>query len=240
MRNTHTATEQHHRTRWKHSISAAVAHTRIVILTGILVLTGCSAGNTPTPTETAGANPPTSTSAVTVPPSTTAPPTTAAYQAATANGPAQNVPIPTLPAKAKEFSKEGLLAFAEYWYATLGYAFETGDAGPMMAVTGSGCLNCGAMKETVVSWHSEGRWIVGGQMYVISQTTSFEPVEDGTYQVVSMVRQQNVKFYRQDKTLAGDRGPQPAIADILVANYSSDRWAAVTVDHLEGSKGSKG
>ncbi|MDJ0314706.1 DUF6318 family protein [Arthrobacter sp. H35-D1] len=174
---------------------------------------------------------------MTAPPSTAAPATAAAYQPATANGPAQNVPVPTLPAKAKEFSKDGLLAFAEYWYSTLGYAFETGDPGPMMEISGSGCPNCDAMKDVVVSWNSEGRWIVGGQMHVLSQTATFKPVEDGTYQVITMVRQQNVKYYGSDKSLVEDRGPKPSIADILVANYSSDRWIAVTVEHLKGSKG---
>ncbi|MDO5753065.1 DUF6318 family protein, partial [Arthrobacter sp.] len=208
-----------------------------IFVAALLILTGCSTTPTPPEATSTGTNSPTKTGTAASASATATPSSVVVYQPATANGPAQNVPVPVLPERAKEFSKEGLLAFAEHWYATLGYAFETGDPAPMTEVTGSGCLNCDAMKETVVAWHSEGRWIVGGQMYVLSQTATFVPVDDGTYQVISMVRQQNVKFFSGDKSLVEDRGAKPAVADILVANYSTDRWIAVTVEHLKGSKG---
>lgn len=141
-----------------------------------------------------------------------------------------------LPDLAKVFSKEGLIAFAEYWYETLGYAFETGDPEPMMAITSTGCPTCEAMKQAVESWHSEGRWIVGGQMIVSSTDTSFVPVEDGSYQVVLLVRQENVKYFRGDKTLAEDKGIKTAVADLLVARYVSGKWTVANVSHLQGSK----
>ncbi|WP_354212439.1 DUF6318 family protein [Arthrobacter sp. UYCu511] len=162
--------------------------------------------------------------------------TAAAYKPATETGPAENVPVPVLPEKAKEFSKEGLIAFTEYWYQTLGYAFETGDPDPMMAISGEDCPSCEAMKVAVVPWHSEGRWIMGGQMMVLSATTSFVPLEAGTYQVTALVRQQRVKYFHGDKTLAEDKGAKSTLGDLVVADYSSGQWVALNVTHLEGSK----
>ncbi|SEE46322.1 hypothetical protein SAMN04489740_1475 [Arthrobacter alpinus] len=207
----------------------------VVFLSVMLVLSGCtSSGDDPSP----GVTSPAGTAGETTPPTTTTavpPPTAAVYKPASDTGPAENVPKPVLPAKAQEFSKEGLIAFTEYWYSTLGYAFETGDPEPMMTITDPGCRTCNAMKEAVVPWHEEGRWIVGGQMHVLSSDTPFTPAADGNYQVTLMVRQQNVKYYRGDKTLAEDRGVKPTVADILIATYGSGRWTAITVEHLQGS-----
>ena len=37
------------------------------------------------------------------------------------------MPVPELPEAAKAETKEGLEAFARYWFALLNYAYETGD-----------------------------------------------------------------------------------------------------------------
>ncbi|MBP2414607.1 hypothetical protein JOF48_003406 [Arthrobacter stackebrandtii] len=124
------------------------------LIAGVLALVGCSTPPTATPSSSTGA----ATSAPvesTAPPPTTAAP--AVYKPATDQGPAENVPVPVLPDKAKEFSKEGLMAFTEYWYSTLGYAFETGDTKPMTDITGTGCPICSVMTKAAVAWHEEGR-----------------------------------------------------------------------------------
>ncbi|WP_306986949.1 DUF6318 family protein [Arthrobacter silviterrae] len=147
------------------------------------------------------------------------------------------MPVPVLPAKAKEFSKEGLEAFATYWYATLGYAFETGDAGPMLAISDPGCKPCNAMKSSAIGGHENGRWIVGGQMEVLTTEASFDPAPGGSYQTITMVRQSQVKYYRADKSLSKDLGAKSSVADIVVTNYVKGQWIAQTVEHLKGSSG---
>lgn len=92
---------------------------------------------------------------------------------ATDQGPAENVPVPVLSEMAKEFSKEGLIAVNEYWYSTLGYAFETGDSEPMMSIRGPNCRPCEAMRKTVEAWYSDGKWISGGQMIIDPPNSSF-------------------------------------------------------------------
>ena len=73
-------------------------------------------------------------------------------------------------------------------------------------------------------------------MTVLTADTTFVLAADGNYQVTAMVRQQNVKFYRADKSLAEDRGAKPTVADILIADYSSGQWIAITVELLKGSQ----
>lgn len=219
----HTTVEQH----GKHRVILAL------LIAGALALAGCSS-----PPKTAATTPPVSAPPTSEPATTPAPTPSAAaiYKPATAKGPAENVPVPVLPEKAKEFSKEGLIAFTKYWYSTLGYAFETGDPEPMMTVTGPDCPTCKAMKAAVVPWHTEGRWIVGGQMIVLSVEASFVPLDDGAYQAVAMVRQQNVKYFRGDGTLAEDKGIKPTTGDLFVASYTQGHWMASNVSHLAGSK----
>ncbi|WP_104092571.1 DUF6318 family protein, partial [Arthrobacter sp. GMC3] len=201
-------------------------------ITALLLITGCTSlqAENPPPLTTK----PTTTTATT---STATPPTPApAYTPATADGPAQNVPTPILPEKAKEFSKEGLEAFARHWYTTLGYAFETGDPAPMMAITNPDCKTCNAMKDGVTSGHADGKWIVGGQMTVVSMDSTFKQMPDETFQVVGMVRQQHVIYYNADKSVRKDLGVKVAIADIVVGKYANGHWTAITVEHLQGSK----
>ncbi|MFP5313120.1 MAG: DUF6318 family protein, partial [Actinomycetes bacterium] len=67
-------------------------------------------------------------------PSASATPTptpSAVYKPADATGPAQNVPVPVLPEVAKTETKEGLEAFAKYWYELLSYGYESGDTKPL-------------------------------------------------------------------------------------------------------------
>ncbi|MCU6481123.1 DUF6318 family protein [Arthrobacter sp. A2-55] len=222
--------------------AAAVAAVVAAVVAASLLLTGCSSAAPPvagsgSPGQSA---PSTATAAATAAPTnppTTVPAPAPAYKPATAAGPAQNVPVPVLPAKAKEFSKEGLEAFATYWYSTLGYAFETGDPGPMLAISDPGCKPCNAMKSAATGGHENGRWIVGGQMEVLTTEASFDPAPDGSYQTITMVRQSQVKYYRADKSLSKDLGAKSSVADIVVTDYVKGQWIAQTVEHLKGSSG---
>lgn len=205
---------------------------------GLVVLSACTAS----PPGTGATTPPGSTNSATAAtspaPTTAAPTTAAAYKPATAKGPAQNVPVPVVPEKAKEFSKAGLIAFAEYWYQTLGYSFETGDPDPMEAISDPGCRTCEAIGKMVVAGHSDGKWIMGGRMVIGTPSTSFASAPDGTYQAITMARQEQVKYFKADKSLSKDLGVTIAEADILVGVYKDGRWVALTVEHLDGSNGS--
>ncbi|MEV8144132.1 DUF6318 family protein [Specibacter sp. NPDC078709] len=166
----------------------------------------------------------------------TPPPTSAAvYKPATADGPAQNVPIPVLPETAKEFSKEGLLAFAEHWYSTLGYAFETGDSGPMMQISEPSCKTCLFIKEPVENWYKEGGWAVGGQMNILQTTSPFSETTDGAYQAMLLVRQTKVSYYSADGKLTKDHPQAIARTNLVEAVYTNGGWIAMTAEILKKS-----
>lgn len=201
----------------------------------MLPLAGCTSTPTdPTTGESSSTGgSPVATTATATSEQPSSPSTTAAvYKPATADGPAQNVPVPVLPEKAKEFSKEGLIAFTEYWYSTLGYVFETGDAGPMMEISDQGCKTCRQINEPVGTWYEEGGWVAGGQMVVLQSTTTFIETPEGTYQAILLVRQNKVSYYKSDGSLSFDYPQDIAEKNILVASFKDDRWLAHTAEPM--------
>ncbi len=189
------------------------------LLAGVLVLAGCSSPPAP-PSGSTGA-------ATAAPAATTAPsPVAGPYKAASAEGPAENVPVPVLPEAAKEFSKEGLMAFAEYWFSTLGYVYETGDSGPMMAITEPTCEICAVVNGKLAETYAEGRWVVGGQMEVAQTISYFTPLSDGDYQAEVEVLQVRPVYYNADGTLRKAFEQYPVETNIVNAHWEEGRWIA--------------
>ena len=202
---------------------------------GAVLLAGCSSPAPPvtgsgSPGQSAPATATAAASAAQTNPPTTVP--APAYKPATAAGPAQNVPVPVLPAKAKEFSKEGLEAFATYWYSTLGYVFETGNSKPMMAITDEKCGTCQKTNGPIAEWYKSRGWITGGKMTVHSSTSSFQMTPNGAYQAILLIEQSQVSYFNPDGSLDEALPPTAARQDILVAKYASGRWTANTAEHL--------
>ncbi|WP_255770864.1 DUF6318 family protein [Pseudarthrobacter sulfonivorans] len=204
------------------------AATIAAVAAGALVLSGCNAGGGPGVTDTAS-------TAVSQAPSATPTPTpsaTPAYVPASASGRAQNVPVPVLPEVAKTETKEGLEAFARYWYETLSYAYETGDTKPLESASGPSCGSCAKVKTEVTEWHSDGRWMAGGKMHVEGVHSDFIETGPATYQAVVQVYQETTDYYLSNATLKGSVPRQPAIGDIVIAGFDASGWRANTVEHL--------
>ncbi len=106
----------------------------LVVLT-LLPVTACTSGGT-TPGATAAPESSSPTASLTPTPSPTP---TASYKPADASGRAQNVPVPVLPDAAKAETKEGLEAFARYWFQLLSYGYETGDVSRIVEITSPAC-----------------------------------------------------------------------------------------------------
>lgn len=191
-----------------------------------VALAGCNSAGEPKPAATASSLAAESTS-----PSPT-PTATATYKPADATGRAQNVPVPVLPDVAKTETKEGLEAFARYWYSTLSYAYETGDLRPLEAVSGKACTSCAKVKAEVTDWHSEGRWLAGGKLHVEGVHSDFVESGPSEYQAVVQVYQETINYYLADSTLKGTLPRKAAVGDIVVATFDSNGWKANTVEHL--------
>lgn len=127
-----------------------------------LALSGCNFGGSPGPGGTSSqVAEETPTASATATPSPTP---SAVYKPADASGPAQNVPVPVLPEVAKTETKEGLEAFAKYWFALLSYGYETGDTERLSALSGPDCQFCKGLVQNIETAWSEGKWISGGQI----------------------------------------------------------------------------
>jgi hypothetical protein len=151
------------------------------------------------------------------------------YKPASADGPAENVPLPKMPKEAKEKSKAGLEAFTRYWYELLNYAYESGDLKPLEKATAASCLRCQDVGEVISDWHSEGRWMLGGQVKVDGTGTDYVKDGAGNYQVAVQLTSSELRYYSADRSLH-DTDPKSEVSlDILVAKYEKDAWLTIDV-----------
>ncbi|WFP16262.1 DUF6318 family protein [Citricoccus muralis] len=77
---------------------------------------------------------------------------------ASADGPAQNVPVPALPDAAREQTPEGAEATLEYWWDAMEYLYLTGDPEQLMAASEADCEVCEMMVETWESAYRNDEW----------------------------------------------------------------------------------
>lgn len=203
-----------------------------VVVAAALTFTGCNSGGDP---NSGGTTSPTSAATESVSPSASPTPTpTAAYKPADATGPAQNVPVPVLPEVAKSETKEGLEAFARYWFELLSYSYETGDVTQISAITSPSCVMCERAKEVQRGWYDEGRWLGGGKVRTPSVSTNFKVAEDGNYQVAVQVSQEAMSYYNPDGSL-DSTDPKPADSgSLMLAVYKNGAWFVNTIEPIAG------
>ena len=203
-----------------------------VFLASVLVLSACNGGGTTPGNEGTSGSASASASASSTPSPTPTP--TAAYKPADAKGKAQNVPVPVLPEAAKAETKEGLEAFAHYWYSTLSYAYETGDTSVMDEITMTGCANCEEARKVIANWNSGGRWLEGGKITTPAIETTFKVASDGNYQVIVQVQQTEIRAYKSDGSQSDSVIPASDVAQIFMANRSPNGWQLADVQRLNG------
>lgn len=206
--------------------------TAAVFVASVLVLSACNGGGTTPGNEGTSGSASASASASSTPSPTPTP--TAAYKPADAKGKAQNVPVPVLPEAAKAETKEGLEAFAQYWYSLLNYAFETGDLEPIRAVTGSPCAMCDKIFPGIVKWHSDGRWVVGASITVQAAQSKFVETGPREFQVVIQSQQSAGTLHNADASIGQAVSESGTLGDLMIAKYESGAWRALNVDRLGG------
>lgn len=191
----------------------------VAVAAGVaLVLTGCNTGGDPGATDTSSA----STSQVPSPSATPTPTATPAYVPASASGRAQNVPVPVLPEVAKTETKEGLEAFVAHWYATLSYAYETGDTQYLNEFTGPSCVFCSGLDEGILAAWSDGRWISGGIITTPSVEARF--TAGSPSQATVQVLQTQTEIRNADGSLYQEPSKATNAASVATAIFDGDRW----------------
>jgi hypothetical protein len=202
--------------------------TLAVVAAAALALTGCNSGGGP---NTGGSASPSASESAT--PSATPTPA-AAYKPADATGRAQNVPVPVLPEVAKTETKEGAMAFASYWFSILSYSYETGDIALLDSLTPPSCAACQKSKEAIRAWHSDGRWLVGGQITTPAVETTFSKDPEGKYQVAVQVHQIPLSYVRSDGTVARTDTQADDKGNLLIVSFSSDSWVLHEIGSIVG------
>lgn len=186
----------------------------------LLLLTGCQAVVAPSESSTT-TPPPSSEPAPSSPVTTSA----AAYKPADANGKAQNVPVPVMPALARENSKAGLEAFVRYWYAVGNYANETGDVSELSTLSTQQCQSCVYFQKAATDGHMNGRWLVGGSVTLPSIEINWNPTETN-HQATVQVIQDAVSYYNADGTEGRPADPPSNDAFVVIANFHTE-WKVV-------------
>ncbi|RKR12521.1 hypothetical protein C8D78_3895 [Arthrobacter oryzae] len=199
-----------------------------LISISLMSVTACSGGETPPPgpPSSGSQSPPVEST-----PSASSTPS-AIYKPADASGKAQNVPIPELPEAAKAKTKEGLEAFARYWYSLLNYAYETGDLSSIKSLSSPACALCGKVFPGIQKWNGQGRWIVGGTVAVHAVQSTFVKTPNGDFQVAIQSQQEAGSLENADGTDAQKISESAMLGDLMVARYEQGRWAVQNVDRL--------
>lgn len=201
------------------------------VVAAALMLAGC-AGGAPADPGTASS---TATESATSSPSASPTPTpSAVYRPADATGPAQNVPVPVLPEVAKTETKEGAEAFAKYWFSVLSYSYETGEVSAFESVEPPSCAACQKVKEVIVNWHSDGRWLVGGKLTTPVADTTFVKDQGGKYKVAVQVHQEPLSYMRADGTIARTDPQAPDQGNLLVLGYENGAWSVAELGSIVG------
>jgi hypothetical protein len=186
----------------------------------LLAATACTGGGT-TPGATAA---PATSSPATSPTPTATPTPTASYKPADASGRAQNVPVPVLPEAARAETKEGLEAFARYWFAQLNFAYETGNASGLESVTAPSCEFCAKVTNSLAENYTNDRWLAGGRIETPSISTTFESDADGQYQVVVQVQQGTITYFAPGGTEFRERTQPSDTGNVMLVTYKTGEW----------------
>ncbi len=203
--------------------------TLVVTLTLLAGLTACGeSGGEPAVSPSATAT--TSASPTTTP--TPSPTPTATYKPASAEGPAENVPVPVLPAEAKKETKAGLEAFAKYWYELVEYAYETGDLEPLKAVSGPSCVACNGAYELVTKGYVADDYTSGGAFKVIATDSKFTITPEGNYQIIVQSSREPLTYYDAPNEPIVVKNEVKSAVQIMEASFSDAGWTANTVETM--------
>ena len=194
-----------------------------ILALSLLPLTACTGEGTSPGATTA---PQTTSATATVTP-VAAPTPTPSYKPADAAGRAQNVPVPVLPEAAKAETKEGLEAFAKYWFSQLNFAYETGDSSGLASVTSANCKFCSNLTNSLTGNYASDRWLGGGKIETPSISTTFQADASGQQQVVVQVQQAKISYFEpggaefRQATLPSDTG------NVMLVSFKSGAWQLV-------------
>ena len=196
----------------------------VVLTTTTVALVGCAPGPQAEPGNSVSASAFASATATPIP----AP----VYKPADATGKAQNVPVPVLPEIAKANSKKGAEAFTAYWFQVMGYAYETGDVGPLTKLTGLNCEICEGVKKRVPNAYTGDRWLSGGSFSTPTFESNFTPQKDGRIPVIVQVIQSEIRYWGPGGTEYRQPGEETNTGNVAFLRFIDGAWMLDSVNPL--------
>nr|WP_304659957.1 DUF6318 family protein [Arthrobacter sp. zg-Y1116] len=204
----------------------------VAVAVPLLFLTACSGASGDSGDSGAGKQP--SSPAATASETPTPTPTPSAeYKPASAEGPAENVPLPVMPEEAKVESKEGLEAFARYWYEAANYGYETGDVGQVQEISSPDCTACLNYYDVVSRGFVDDDWMANSAIEVLDVHSDFVLTPDGRFQAIVYFQQEAMEYYGPEG-LQTMGEPDPAVAQLLEAVWTDNQWNAVALVTIQG------
>ncbi len=215
-----------------HSRSALIPSRKYAALgvAAILLLSGCggSAGSD----EPASPRSSERSTATATPTPTPTPTPTQEYKPASAEGPAQNVPLPKMPEAAKKETKEGLEAFSKYVIALFSYGYETGDVEPMKTAINSDCDVCANYFTTVEAAYRDDSWLGGAKLEVRQVVSEFKKTPEGKYQVILDIAHGAMQYHEPGEKNPDSEGFSRA-AFIMEAEFADGVWRATELSVIK-------
>jgi hypothetical protein len=125
---------------------------------------------------------------------------------------------------AKTETKEGLEAFADYWFEQVNFAYESGDVTGIQAVTSPNCEFCFNITSSLTTNYQNGRWLAGGKITVPAASTTFERASDGNYQVIVQVMQQAITYHDPDGSEFRTPTKPSNTGNVLLVGFEDKAW----------------
>lgn len=143
------------------------------------------------------------------------------YVPASADGPAQNVPKPEMPAAMKEETKEGAEAAIRYFWEATYFLQQTGESQPLQEVSGKTCKFCEQYKQSMTGLYENDGWMSGDGPSITSMAT--QPSTDGYITTLLIDLSPETARDSKGKILpGGEVSASPESPWIAQLSYSSD------------------
>lgn len=199
--------------------SAVLTASAVLVLAG--VLTGCGpddggGDSTASPSNSGDASPTAS--------------ATPKYVPASADGPAQNVPKPSMPALAEEESVEGAQAFLDYLSDARAYAQQTGDTSLARDVTAEECTSCIEHYDAIDEIYEADGWASRGRESVNVTSTDLPVDEYGFYAPTTQIDYEGITVWNRNGEIEREIASSEFSEDALVIHLSflDGEWTYIT------------
>jgi Family of unknown function (DUF6318) len=142
-----------------------------------------------------------------------------------------------LPAEAKRETKEGLRAFADYWFETLNYGVHTGDYKKFWEITNPECETCKNLAEGVPETYKAGGWILGSDTSIAKYSDKFESDVNDTYGPRMTLKQLQGTEFKANGSVA-ENFPASASDELYVmySRFKDGAWRVADFGTLGGGK----